>query len=133
MKSLDELYTTRTDAIWISTNEADAEAPAFQCAIYDPATPYVATVLNKHSRKYRAQIRTEQLSAEKDREIAVRTFVECSMKGWRNVSLDGKVALEFTVDNAVAVFTKYHRMFAFVTSEAQRENNYKLSEDDTKN
>lgn len=133
MKSLDELYGTKAEGEWISTNEADADAPAFLCTHYDPTSPIVNAVIQKHSRKFRAQIRNEQLPADKDREIVVRAFVECSLKGWRNVSLDGKAALEFSSDNAVSVFMKYSKMYVFVATEAQRDVNYRLEEDDVKN
>lgn len=133
MKSLEELYGVSQEGVWHSTNEVDPEAPAFQCTHYDPTTPQVQAVIAKHSRKFRALIRNEKLPPEQDREIMVRTFFECSMKNWRNVSLDGVVELPFTADNAVAVFARYSKLFAFATNEAQRDAAYKMTEDDVKN
>lgn len=80
--------------------------------------------LAKHYKPYAYQIDKGILSPEKEKEIYARVFAETSIVYWSKISIDDK-EVEFTVENAVKLFTALPDLFATLRKYSEDIQNYR--------
>lgn len=130
-----------TEGVWIELAGSE-----FRCTFFDGKSPEYSKIFRRLTRPVAKLIQHDALPPEKDREIAMRAFIEHSLKDWR--TSDGKhyapeveieddegnpVKLTFSVDNAVRLFTAYPQLWHDLIGEAAELNNYKPTDTERKN
>lgn len=115
-----------------------------ECVYCDPSSPEYTAAMTRHVAPVRKLAERKLLPPAKDRELAVRTFVEVCLVGWRTVMSPGVYRpeievkdgewLPFNMENAVRVFTDYPPFYSDVTELARDLANFQnVSEEDRKN
>jgi hypothetical protein len=133
MKDIRELFGSSSDPKWIIFDETDPDvSPAFECLPYDMACVAFQKVRAEVTKPYRKLIAANALSAEKDREIAVRAFVKMCLRNWRNV-MDGSDVVPFNEDNAIKYLLELPKLYVWLASAAADDTTFKDAEDAIKN
>lgn len=117
----------------------------FEVSFFDPrAVEYIA-IVQRVSRPVRRMIEQGVLPPEKDREYAIKAFVEHCVKGWRTVDEDGNVVrpneieedegqfVPFSRDACIRMFNAYPGLYNDVVDAARDVGTFRLSEDDRGN
>lgn len=127
----DNVKTTKAEAQRIELPLGD-KVVGFMVTFCDPrSTSYIRT-RDEISRPVRKLIEVKKLPPEKDRAIAVRTFVRECVKGWDGVTSGGET-VPFTEDNCVDLLVQSPKLFYDLVDEAGERENFMPGEGDAGN
>lgn len=132
VRNIDELFGTGDEAVWITTDETDPNAPAFLCKHFDPTSVEFVKVRNRVSKPYRKLIAASLLDETLDRKLSIATFVEVALVDWKNVYVD-HTPLAFDRDTAISMFLRLSKLYIFVAQAAADEDRFRPSDDAIKN
>jgi hypothetical protein len=133
MKDIRALFGTSADPKWIVFDETDPDtSPAFLCLPFDVASVAFQKAKNEVTKPYRKLIAANALSAEKDREIAVRVFSKMCLRDWRNV-MDGADVVPFNEESAVKFLLELPKLYIWLASAASDDATFADAEDVIKN
>ena len=109
--NLDSLFKTNKnlekDGIWFSISD-DTK---FLIRRFGGANSQnVKQAMAKYYKPFSRQVQSGTLSAEKEKEILVRAFVDSSLVDWKGVEIDGE-EVEFSKDKAIELFLELEDLF----------------------
>lgn len=136
--SLSKTYKRDKTRTWIAV---DSQFEV-ELGYFSVRSPEYQAVFTKNIMPVRKLAEKNMLPPAKDREIAIKTFVEACCFDWRTVTPDGYrnevefedgVWLPFTRENAVKVFVALPDLYNEVIDVARELSNFQLTDDERKN
>ncbi len=104
----------------------------FQAKYVDRRSAEYYAIMQKVNKPFQKMIDAGTLPPERDRELAIRSFIRASLTGWDGVMSDGQ-PVPFTEANCLDLLTQMPTLFYDLLTETMSRDNYLPSEAETKN
>lgn len=105
---------------------ADGTIPTFIICRMGGANKRYTKALEAAVRPYRRQLELGAMSNEKSESLFMEVFVDTILKGWQNVKAEDGSILEFTKQNAIALFKDLPDLYERLAEEARAAANFRM-------
>lgn len=111
----------------------DGTIPTFIIAFSGGGNQFWAKILDEELSPYRRLQELGKLSTELNDKVIMRTFARAALKGWLNVyDIDDK-PIEFSIENAIQLFTQLPHLFRVLQVKANSVSTYQDLTSESKN
>lgn len=119
-----------TEGRWfdIKTPNEDGSIPGFLLARTGTRNISYQRAVEKIQRDHKIEFDTGTMAPDDALALLIETFVDTSLKDWRNVKDENEMLLPFNRPNAIKLFTDLPDLFSILRRQAESLSNYQAED-----